>query len=154
MGPLTFLIILGDLLRFYLPTFNSWFCQVFGFLLKPEEYQGLHGSTYFLTGSFLSILFFEKRVAIVALLFLAFADPMAAVIGGKWGQIKVWRGKTLEGSLAFFMTSFFLAFPFLGFLQAFLGALSASLVEVLPLGIDDNLTIPLLSGLVISLIPG
>jgi len=153
LGPIAFFITSVDLLRLGLPAFNTWFCRTFGLLLKPPEQKGAHGSTYFLIGSFLGILLFEKRVAVVSLLFLAFADPLAAMVGTRWGRLQILGGKTLEGGLAFFLSSLLLALPLLDLPRALLGALSASIVELLPLGIDDNLTIPLLSGLVLSLAP-
>ena len=62
------------------------------------------GSTYFIFSAILTILLFPKSIAIVSLLILILSDTAAAIIG-KWiGRIRIF-GKTLEGSMAFLITS-------------------------------------------------
>jgi dolichol kinase len=67
---------------------------------------------------------------------------------GKWiGKIKIF-GKTLEGSMAFFLSSLLIvwSYPQLNRFPGSLAALGATLIEVLPIKMDDNLTIPIVAG--------
>jgi dolichol kinase len=59
--------------------------------------------------------------------------------------------KTLEGTLAFLVVGFLVALTQVTFYPAVLGALSGAIIEAYS-PIDDNIPIPLLSGLVMSLI--
>jgi glycerol-3-phosphate acyltransferase PlsY len=102
---------------------------------------------------------FEKELAIACLSFLVLGDMFAAIIGMRFGRTQIWAGKSLEGSLACFIVCFviglFVAWLFPAHLNLqiiALGAFTATIVELLPLGLDDNLTIPLISGLVMEIL--
>ena len=143
---LGFLIV--DLLRHYHAGMASLFQKYFlGTVLREEERNTLMGSTYFLFSSILAILFFPKPIAIASLLFLILSDTAAAIVGKGMGRIRIF-GKTLEGSLAFFLSSLFIVwvYPDLNRCWGSLAALGATLVELLPIRVDDNLTIPLVAG--------
>jgi dolichol kinase len=143
---LGFLIV--DLLRHYYSRMSSLFQRyLLGTVLREEERNTLMGSTYFLFSSILAILFFPKPIAIVSLLFLILSDTAAAIVG-KWiGRVRIF-GKTLEGSLAFLLSSLFIVwvYPDLNRFWGSLAALGATLIELLPIRVDDNLTIPLVAG--------
>jgi dolichol kinase len=105
------------------------------------------GSTYFIFSTILTILLFPKSIAIVSILILILSDTAAAVVG-KWiGRVKIF-GKTLEGSMAFLLTSLLIVwiYPNLNRFSGSLAALGATLIEVLPIKLSDNLTIPLVAG--------
>ncbi len=76
----------------------------FGRVLREEEKPTLMGSTYFLFSTILTVLLFPKPIAIASLLILILSDTAAALVGKGIGRISLF-GKTLEGSLAFFLTS-------------------------------------------------
>lgn len=137
-----------DLLRHLHPGVASLFQKYFfGRVLRDKEKNKLMGSTYFLFSSVLTILLFPKSIAVVSLLILILADTAGALIG-KWiGKIPVF-GKTLEGSTAFFIIALLIvwSYPQLNRPLGSLAALGATLVEVLPTEVDDNLTIPLVAG--------
>jgi dolichol kinase len=143
---LGFLIV--DLLRHYYSRMASLFQRyLLGTVLREEERNTLMGSTYFLFSSILAILFFPKPIAIVSLLFLILSDTAAAIVG-KWiGRVRIF-GKTLEGSLAFLLSSLLIVwvYPDLNRFWGSLSALGATLIELLPIRVDDNLTIPLVAG--------
>ena len=105
------------------------------------------GSTYFLFSSLLVILLFPKPIAIASLLILVLSDTSAALVGRGIGKVSFW-GKTLEGSMAFFICSLLIVwiYPNLDRFPGSLAALGATLVELLPIPLDDNLTIPLVAG--------
>src|SRR4030042_264996 len=72
---------------------------------------------------------------------------MAALVGRGIGRIRIFR-KTLEGSLAFLVSSLLIVwvYPDLNRFWGSLAALCATLIELLPIQVDDNLTIPLVAG--------
>lgn len=140
-----------DLLRHFHPGMASLFRKLFfGRVLREEEKPTLMGSTYFLFSTILTILLFPKTIAIVSLLILIFADTAAALVGKGIGKVRIF-GKTLEGSFAFFLTSLLIVwtYPDLNRLSGSLAALGTTLIELLPIKIDDNLTIPLVAGAII-----
>jgi dolichol kinase len=104
----------------------------------------------------LTILSVPKPAALIAIYTLAIADPLAAIVGIRWGRRRVARNRTLEGSLAFFGSTLAVAVLVLAessaapgltiAAAAFTIALGAAVCELLPLRIDDNLTIPLFVG--------
>lgn len=137
-----------DLLRHYHSGVNSLFQKYFlGTVLREEERETLMGSTYFLFSSILVVLFFPKSVAIVSLLILILSDTAAALVGKGVGRVRIF-GKTLEGSFAFFVSSLIIVwiYPGLDRFWGSLAALGATLIELLPIRLDDNLTIPLVAG--------
>ncbi len=144
-----FLVYLAvDLLRHFHPGLGSLFQKhFFGRVLREEEKPTLMGSTYFLFASILTILLFPKPIAIASLLILILSDTAAALVGKSFGRIPIFR-KTLEGSLAFFVSSLLIVwlYPGLDRVSGSFAALGASLVEALPISLDDNLTIPLTAG--------
>lgn len=126
------------------------------YLFRAEEQLKESAGVPYVMGILLTLISFPKVVALVAIYTLAVADPMSAIIGIKYGKTKVVPHKSLEGSLAFFVSSFVITFLvffwwtsylqimlgsilLLSFLVAFIG----SLFEMIPLRLDDNLTIPL-----------
>ena len=132
---------------------NRWFIRFFGHILRKSERRKITGTTYYLIGSFLSILLFKPAVAIAALLFLVFGDFAAALVGVAVGRIRLLGGKTLEGALACFavcaavgLLIFWKVKPSYGVLLALSGAVAATGAELLPGPLNDNLTIPLISG--------
>ncbi len=148
----TLLFIVLEFCRFSLPQLNRWLFKTLGILLREEYRNKILGTTYFLFGSLLTVIFFPKTIAIAALLFLIFGDACSALVGVSWGRVKIGK-KTLEGSLAFLASCIFVAvilkYTYLGLdLRVALGgAAVATLVELLPLPVNDNLSIPLCSAL-------
>jgi dolichol kinase len=85
-----------------------------------------------------------------------FGDAAATLVGVKWGRIKLGQ-RSLEGSIAFFLICLIVGLGLLRVLMlnlniVLIGALAAALIELLPLPFDDNLTVPIFSALVMSLI--
>ena len=155
--PITLVSITMDIIRLRkLPGVNMLYL-ILGPMLRRRERFNFTGSTYILFGSVMSILFFNKKVAIAAISFIILGDIAAALVGKSFGRIKLGRKKTLEGSLAFLGTCFVVAVIVhlvigLDLRIGLIGAFVATLVENLTLLVDDNVTVPLLSGLVMQLL--
>jgi dolichol kinase len=113
------------------------------------------GSTYFLFSTLLTILLFPKSIAIASLFILILADTSAALVGKGIGKISIF-GKTLEGSIAFFFCALLIVwiYPNLDRFSGSLSALGATVIEVLPTRVDDNLTIPFVAAAIMFFVGG
>lgn len=144
---LTVLFLSIEILRMVHRPTSKIFYTLFGPMLRRKERFTLTGSTTLLMASLVCVLLFQKPIAVAVLCFLIVGDTMAALVGKSFGRIKVFR-KTLEGSLACFFTCLIvvLAVPRMEFTVGLVGALVATLIELLPIPLDDNFLIPILSG--------
>ncbi|MFQ5975446.1 MAG: diacylglycerol/polyprenol kinase family protein [Candidatus Hydrothermarchaeales archaeon] len=113
------------------------------------------GAILFFVGSFASLLLFGRNLTIVSasIIILAIGDSASTIIGKNFGRNKIPynKMKSLEGSVAGFVFALIGAQIFVKMPIAILGAFAAMLTESLPASVDDNITIPLFSGLVMSL---
>ena len=127
--------------------FNRWFVRRFSVLLKESESKAVLGSTWMLVSAFFVFFIFGREAAIAALLFIAVGDPIAGIVGRRYGRLRVGR-KTLEGTAAFALgagaVGCALAAGGLGmpYWVALTGAAVAAIVELAPTPLDDNLTVP------------
>ncbi len=141
-----------ELLRLNIPRVRSFFYIFFGRLVREHERYSLLGGTYLLLSSLICVYAFAKPVAVAALAFLIVGDTMAALVGRAIGRIRMF-GKTLEGSLACLATCLVIAriVPGLSWPVSIVGAAMATLIELLPIPLDDNLRIPLAAGFAMTL---
>jgi glycerol-3-phosphate acyltransferase PlsY len=161
MGVATLIFLLIDFLRLRLTSVKSIFIVLFGTMLRRKELSSLTGGSYLMLASLVCMLIFgigpEGRVSgvfIAAIGFLALGDTAAAIVGLSVGRVRIFR-KTLEGTVAGLLVCIGVAWlvsilPGLDFPLGIgiLGAVSASVVEALPIEVNDNVVIPLLSGTV------
>lgn len=150
IGSISLAFLLLDIIRLLSRKTNIVLFKTF--LFKQKEVQTFSSMTLFLVANFLSILFFPKEIAILALVFLIFGDVSAKVIGMLYGKVHIFK-KTLEGSIAYFLTAMIFGLvlqPYLDINLSILivGALTAAIVELIPWGIDDNISVALISGAV------
>jgi len=151
LGAITAIFVTWEIVRFASPRVNRWMVPHLSVILKGEERFRPTGTTYLLFSSLAVFLLFDKYVAIASLLFLSIGDLMASVIGERFGK-RVLFNKSSEGSLACLASCLLIGIvmsrltPAIALPVAIVGAVSAMIVELLPIPIDDNLTIPLISG--------
>jgi len=143
-----------EVFRLNHPRTRHVFRHFFGELLRNHEEASLLGSTYLLIACLLTIHLFPKPVAVLALMFLILGDTMAAIVGKSIGRIRLIGGKTLEGSIACFLVCFGLTLLMPGVppLVGLVGALTATVFELLPIPLDDNFRIPLSAGFAMELL--
>lgn len=112
-------------------------------VLKEKEAKMPTGSFFFLLSCLVVIVVFEKKVAIASMFVLSLSDPIAAIFGRKLGRM--WLGKkSVEGSFLFFLVTFFILYLVgekTG--KAIFVSIVVTIVEILSIKIDDNLTVPL-----------
>ena len=126
--------------------FSNWF----EFMMRDSEKKGeLTGATWVFVGALFTILLVPDPFNIISLLFLSFGDTFAAIIGLKFPFIKLGR-KTLSGSIAGFFACLTIGLVIdipITYEIIILGSFIAMFVEILPLPINDNVSIPIFSGL-------
>lgn len=150
--PITIFYTGADLLRLVWNRLDTIFQRIGGPVFRPHEARRLTGATYLLTATVISILVFKVEIAISGLLFLILGDTAGAIIGRKFGRIRIFN-KTLEGTLSCFAACLFSGF----FVQniewsiILVGSIVATIIELLPIPIDDNFSIPLVSGVVMQI---
>ncbi len=119
-------------------------------MLREHEQWNLLGSTYLLIAALLSVEIFPRPIAAAALGFTILGDALAAMGGKGWGRTRFF-GKSLEGGVACIVgcvawAALVAGTGHLPWNVAIAGALVASLVELLPIPLDDNLGMTLISG--------
>lgn len=172
VGSLTCGALLVEFGKWKSPRFRAFFFRVFSPLLRTHERQGaITGATYYLISTLLCIHFFDKPLAIVCIFFMVLGDMSAALVGKRWGKTKLIGEKSLEGSLACFVVCTAISLVFFYFPETHLwklpplatahrfhpllgigGAFIATVVELLPFRLDDNLTVPLIAGAVMQVL--
>lgn len=117
-----------------------------------EEAGDFTGAFYILGSTCLTIALFSKPVAIAALAFIIVGDTFAALIGRKFGRHKFGR-KSVEGSLGCLLGTVIVALltPHLPLSVGLFGAVVATVAEAVSFKIDDNVSVPLASGLAMTL---
>lgn len=154
IGGIALFFLLLDLIRLFSPRINIFFFQKIRKIYRGKERKKFSSITIFLFALFLTILLFEKSIAVLAASFLTFGDFFSKFFGLLFGRRQIFE-KTWEGSLAHLNACLISGYLLLHYVSlsafAFLaGALVASISEVLPLGIDDNFSVSLLSASTMS----
>jgi dolichol kinase len=143
-----------DLLRLRSTVLNRAFFRTFRFLASPREAAGMASSTWYLLGGALVWTLFPPAHAVSGLLVLALADPVASVVGRIWGTSPLGKG-SVQGSLAFFASAWLVLAYMTGRpLAAAVVAGGVAVVEILPGLVDDNLAVPLSTGVLLWLVLG
>jgi dolichol kinase len=104
-------------------------------------------------GALLALLLYPSPAASIGIYALAFGDGFASLIGKTFGKHRpdFMVGKSIEGSLACFGAVFVTAYGVSrSFGTAFIAAVTAAMVEALPLGDYDNIALPISVGFVVQ----
>ena len=146
------IFLIFDIIRINNNSVNNFYYKYFGFISRGYEREKITSASYSMISIMLSTYFFESYIAIVSILIMSFADPMASIIGNKIGKINI-LNKTLEGSLSFFLFSaaILIIFNFTSY-EVIVVSLSCTLSELVSkkIKIDDNLSVPIVSGTMLS----
>ena len=155
-GTIACLVYILDRIRIHYPEVAQRVPLLNRLFFRAEEQFKESAMTPYAIAILLTILTFPKPVALIAIYTLAIADPLAAVVGISWGRRQIAPHRTVEGTLAFFLAVLAISAVvlYVGTTATYatvagaslLLALAAALFEMVPLRLDDNLTIPLFVG--------
>lgn len=174
--PITLVYGYFDWRRLRNSSYNDAFVSTFPlkYILRKEERNKMTSSFYFLLGVHITTFLFSRPVSGLSLLYLAWCDPMAAIIGRRFApkdprRGRFWNGKTHVGSLGAGLVGVFISVIFFLLttspveegqtwhmakvvLTATLGGFYAAISELVTVGdMDDNLTIPIVSSILLTL---
>jgi len=146
------------LLRIHERRVRTFFRQFFGEMIREHERMSLLGSSYLLLAALIAIEVFPQPVAAVALGYTVLGDAMGALVGRAWGRHRIFN-KSWEGAggcLVACLAWAAFATPIAGlpWPVTIAGAVAATLVEALPIPLDDNLGITLAAGYTMKLLLG
>ena len=131
------------------------------FFDRPHEIKTFpgKGSFFMVLGSFLSLILFEENIALAAIAIMAVGDSVSTIIGSYIGKYRNFLNpfKHLEGTMLAIILSTIAAFTFVSFEKALLASTVAMIVEALTIQkidryLDDNVVIPLVAGLTMTLL--
>ena len=168
--PIALICVIIDTVRIENHNLKKTFYKFFGSQLREQEVSRLTGASYLLTSSVVTIAIFTKEIAFFAISYLVIGDTLASIVGLKLGKREIARTrKTVEGLIASFLgcaiyglICYFLFFknvfafhnrdPQLAIVLILVGALVASITEISNLHINDNISIPIISGVAMSIV--
>ena len=119
-------------------------------MYRKRERRRFSSMTLFLTALFIIFLVFPTEIAYMSLVYLTVGDLFGKMIGRQFGRRRLYRRKTLEGTLAFFAGSVMTGYIFhsllpIPILYVLAGSAFAAIVELLTDRANDNFTIGILS---------
>ncbi|MFX1316905.1 MAG: glycerol-3-phosphate acyltransferase [Promethearchaeota archaeon] len=123
-------------------------------IFRKGEEKKFSSMTIFLISTFIVILLFEIEIAITVLTFLIFGDIFSKIFGLAYGQHKIFD-KSIEGTLAYIGVVIICGYFVYNIVDIPLfilvtGGIAATFSEFLPLGMNDNFTVPIISGSVMA----
>ncbi len=123
---------------------------------KLEDYRKsshYEAGTFWLLAVMIVLMFFRINIAYAAIAILSIGDTAASIVGRNNGKISnpLNKNKSVEGSVAFFVTSIFASMLFIPTETAIIVSLICALVEALSTEINDNFTIPISAALLMEL---
>ena len=143
------------------PALNQNVIRFCGPIMRSCEIDRYTGIPYYLAASILAIAIFPQHIAALSILYLAIGDPIASLVGILHGHrgIRFANGKkSLIGTVAGVVACMAVTVAFLPqmhivgtelLVMTLVGGFAGGAAELLPLEVDDNFSIPVVSGFVL-----
>ena len=142
--------------------FNTTMLKFWGPIMRSHEFKNMSTAPHYICSSMLAIGIFPKPVAVLSILYLACGDPMASLIGILYGNKgpRFANGKSAIGTAAGVVVCALVTFIYLKSISipdgttlilSIIGGLAGGMVELFPFDVDDNFTIPVISGFILWL---
>ncbi len=136
------------------PRVNALMMKVFGPVAHQHETKRVNSATWYATALLLLSLTHNPVICAVAVVVLGVGDPIAGLIGRRFGRTRLLHGRSLEGTLAFVVSAALVTFAALRVFHpalalgltagiALAGAVAGAIAELVSLRVDDNFSIPL-----------
>jgi len=139
-----------EIARRYSERFNQFLVHTFFKpIARPRELHKTNSATWYLLALTCVTPFFSRDAVITGILVIGFGDPAAAWIGKRFGKLKLYKNKSLVGSVGFFVTSVLVSSAFLfkfshpSFAGIIAAAAAGTIAELYTARLDDNLTVPI-----------
>jgi dolichol kinase len=158
----------GETARLRIPAMNELVIRFWGPLMRSCEVDRYSGTPYYIASSLIAVGIFPKPIAALSIAFLAVGDPIASLFGILYGDrsVRFSNGKSLIGTAAGMIAFSGVAFLFLQFMNSTqfmelkfehllilsaIGGIAGGGAELLPMEVDDNFAIPVVSGFMLWL---
>jgi len=143
-----------ELTRRQWPGWNDLLMRFYASIAHARERHVINSGTWYMTALVVLTLTHDRVLCTVAVAALGFGDPFAALIGRRFGRVRLLHGRTLEGSLAFVVAATLAAWGLLRWITpevpmvtalwfGMAGGVAGAVAEMLSRRVDDNLSIPL-----------
>ncbi|HSM60645.1 MAG TPA: hypothetical protein VK849_07590 [Longimicrobiales bacterium] len=142
-----------DVARLRFPALNEVFFRTFQHLVSPREARGIASSTWYTLGVLLAVAIFPMDAAVSGILVMALADPAASYLGRRYGRTPLFGG-TVEGTLVFGVVCLAILAWRHPTVPALVAAAVLPFVERHSWPIDDNLTVPVATATLVTLLGG
>lgn len=149
-----------EICRRFRPDLNTRLMRMFGPIAHAHERYRVNSATWYATALVILALCTTPAVSAIAVVVLGVGDPIAALVGRRFGRIRLRAGRSLEGTLSFVVAGSLVAFAVayamipgtlsLRLLLAGIAGVTGAVVEVFSIRLDDNLTIPLTVGMSVT----
>jgi dolichol kinase len=119
--------------------------------IEERKFPGKAAVYFFVSALIIMFIFRDNPTLVLAAISVqVYADTAAALIGIKYGEHKLFRRKTWEGSIACLIVAAICINLFYPLQIALIAAIAATIIELLPM--DDNMWVPLISAVTIRLL--
>jgi dolichol kinase len=140
------------------PKVNQKLMALFAPVAHQHETKRVNSATWYATALVILAALAPAAVCAVAVMVLGFGDPTAALVGRRFGRVRLLHGRSLEGSLAFVVSGAAVSVlvlrlfhagisPLHALVAAVAGAFAGAVAELVSLRVDDNFSIPLSAAL-------
>ena len=147
------------------PRWNAFLIEkVFGKVARPWERHRVNSATWYTLALLAITVLLPREAAEAGVLVLAFGDPAAALIGSRYGKVKLYRQKSIAGTSAFVVFAFAACVGFfaltgtlasvgVGTMLALCAtaAVAGAIAELFADKLDDNFAVPVLAAEVAAL---
>ena len=145
-------LIFFMLLEYFRIEFNVKI-PVYDMFIRKKEKDRFNGLVHGLLAFVIIFTFYRYEIALAALAMAVFSDAFAALVGRHLKGPKLFKKKTIIGSTAALIANLIIGIIFLSnIIMIVVMALVATLVELYVDKIDDNLVVPIFTGLAGQLI--
>ncbi len=146
-----------EIIRRIKPGANDVLMRLFGRIAHPHERNRVNSATWFATSLVVLACTVPLPIGLCAVIILGVADPVAALVGRRFGRIRLVNSRTLEGTLAFFLAGTIAAAGILLIFHpslpmghvlpiALFASFFGAMAELFSRRVDDNLSIPVSAG--------
>lgn len=153
----TILFTSVDFFKRYSKRLQNISVYFFKTVIRDSEKTCLSGISYTLIGILISTSLFSHEINTLAILFLAFVDPISSFFGILYGKNhKISSNASLHGCIAGFLSALLISLLYFSIntvmldrllIVSIISGIVATLSESLDFKIDDNFVIPILSSL-------
>lgn len=165
LGLAFLLVSLFETIRIKYKKVNNLTMAISKPFIRKEEIKEYSGVPFYLAGCFICLLAFNKDIALLSIFYLALGDPFSSFMGILFGSDshKFANGKSIVGLVSGIIICFMITVLYGTFIKdwdisylyvvSIFGGLAGGLSECfVPDQINDNLFIPVVSALILSIV--